>query len=100
MFEGQYTSTDQGLPELISEIRGSIRSFRQNFLWCLIQPSSFCRFFLPGPISVKPRIGGNVYCRSCQWKGSLPAGKPITNFSTRASGRPVERFHRCWKIVG
>ena len=41
MLEGQHRTADKWLAELVTEIRGTVRSLGQNLLWCLIQPLAY-----------------------------------------------------------
>ena len=61
MFEGQHGTTDEGLAELVAEVRCTIAGLDENLLGGLIEPFPYGKHLFPLAFFVGAGIAGHVY---------------------------------------
>ena len=99
MFESQDRTADKRLSELVSEIRGTIRSLDENLLRRLVKPFANWQKLLPLTVFFCARITGHIDCSTCDWPRTNASTHTVTNLTACSCRSSVERFHRCGEVV-
>ena len=104
MLESEYGTADERLTELVSEIRGTVRSLDQYLLRRLIEPLANGQDVFPVACGVviigKARIGRHVDRRTGNRPRACSATHTVANLSTRTCGSTVEGLHCGGEVVG
>ena len=99
MFESEHRTGDEGLSELVTEIRSAVRGFDKDLLGRLIKPLAGRHGALPRTPAVKARIGRHVDRRSGYWPRADTAAHTVADFPARSGRCSVERLDGCREIV-
>ncbi|CCY15508.1 unknown [Prevotella sp. CAG:755] len=99
MFESEHRTGDEGLTELVSEIRRAVRRFDKDLFWCLIEPLAGRHGALPRTPAVKARISRHVDSRSGYRPRPDTASHTVADFSARSGRSSIERLDSCREIV-
>ena len=101
VLEGKHGTRDEGLPELISEVRRAVGGLDEDLLRRLVEPGARGEAVgrLGGRRGERGAIGCHVDCRAGYRPRTHAAAHAVAYFAARTRGRAVERFHGGGEVV-
>ena len=103
MLESEDGAADEGLTELVTEIRGTIRGLGQNLLWCLVQPLAHGKDVLPIAgstiIVMEARIGCHINCCTRNRPRADAPTHTVADFTACACCGTIKRLNRCGEVM-
>ena len=99
VLEGEHRTGDEGLAELVAEVRSAVGSLREDLARRLVKPGASRHIVLPRTLIVQAGIGRHVDRRAGNGQRTDTTSHTVTDFTARAGRSAVERFDSRGEVV-
>ena len=99
VLEGEHRTGDEGLAELVAEVRSTVGSLREDLAGRLVKPGASRHIVLPRTLIVQAGIGRHVDRRAGNGQRTDTTSHTVADFTARTGRSTVERLDRRGEVV-